>query len=93
LDDPKKIAELSARIVYEALDPRRLCDYILNYCDDEAGGAIQALRTAIDPRYPDFKERYDRGERGDVETELRVCEEQVNFHVGIAVGRRVSNGS
>jgi hypothetical protein len=92
LDDSKKIADLSTRIVYEALDPRRLCDYILNYCDDEAEEAIDALRTAIDPEYPDFKERYDLGERADVETELRIIDEQVKFHVGVAVGRRVSNG-
>jgi hypothetical protein len=33
----EKIAELTTGIVDKALEPRRLCDYILNYCDDEAG--------------------------------------------------------
>jgi hypothetical protein len=84
--DTPKIAELSASIVCEALDPRRFCDYILNYCDGEARGAIDALRTAIDPRYPDFQKQYARGERGDVETELKVIEEQVKFFIGVAVG-------
>jgi hypothetical protein len=63
----------------------------LDYCDDEARGAVGALRTATDPQYPDSQECYDRRERGDAESELNIIDEQLKFHIGVAVGRRVSN--
>lgn len=88
--DDAKIAALSSRIVAKALQPFALADYILNYLDDgQAGEGLPALRSAIDDRYADFKERYDKGERGDVEAQLNIIEELVKFHIGVAVGRLV----
>jgi hypothetical protein len=62
--DEEKIASISKRIVDEAIRPRALAEYILNYLDDEAGEELPALRTAIDSRYPEFRERFERAERG-----------------------------
>ena len=87
--DAAEILNVSRRIVDKALQPQALADYILNYVDDEAAEDRLALRTAIDSRYPEFRKRYEKGERGDVGTELHIIDELVKFHVGVAVGRRV----
>lgn len=88
--DDVPISNFSRRIVDKALQPRALANYILDYLDDEAEAAdLLALRIAIDSRYPDCRERFERGERGDVAAELTIIEEMVKFHIGIAVGRRV----
>jgi len=87
--DDAKILHVSSRIVDRALQPFALADYILNHLDDEQAENLLALRTAIDSRYPEFRRRFDEGERDDIAPELTIIDELVKFHVGVAVGRRV----
>ena len=85
-----EILNVSRRIIDKALQPQAVADYILDHLDNEAAkDDLLALRSAIDSRYPEFRKRYEKGERGDVETELTIIDEQVKFHIGVAVGRRV----
>jgi membrane-bound lytic murein transglycosylase MltF len=87
--DEAEILNVSRQIVDKALQPSALADYILDHVDECAAEDLRALRTAIDSRYPEFRERFERGERGDVTTELTIIDEMVKFHIGVAVGRRV----
>jgi hypothetical protein len=87
--DDAQILNVSSRIVDKALQPQALADYILDHVDECAGEDLQALRTAIDLSYPELQARFDKGERGDVKTELTIIDELVKFHIGVAVGRRV----
>jgi len=84
-----QILNISRRIVDTTLQPQALADYILDCLDEHAAEDLRALRTAIDSRYPEFRERFEGGERGDVGAELNVIDELVKFHIGVAVGRRV----
>ena len=87
--DEEKIASISKRIIDKATQPNALAEYFLNYSEDEAGEEMDALRSAINSDYQDFRQRFVQGERGDVETELNVIREQALFHIGVAVGLRL----
>jgi hypothetical protein len=63
-------------------------DHVQRINSDEPQSPI-ALRTAIDSRYPELRERYQAGERNN-QALLEVIEEQVVYFVGLEVGRRVS---
>ena len=88
--DEAEILNVSRRIVDQALQPQAVADYILDHLDNEAAkDDLLALQSAIDSRYPEFRKRFENGERGDVTAELHIIDELVKFHVGVAVGRRV----
>jgi hypothetical protein len=86
--DDAQILKVSQRIVDKALQPHALAEYILNDLDENQPEELHRLRTAIDDRYLEFRKRFEKGERGDVATELTIIDEQTKFHVGVAVGRR-----
>jgi hypothetical protein len=89
--DEAEILNVSTRIVDKVLlRPQALANYVLDHVEDENEAEdLEALRTAICDQYPELRERFDRGERGDVTSELAIIDELVKFHIGVAVGRRV----
>jgi hypothetical protein len=73
-------------------------DYVEECYDDlegmdyrEADANLRALRTAYNSRYPDLQARFDKGERGDVESELKIIDDQVRFLVALQLGRWIAN--
>jgi hypothetical protein len=94
--DEAGIEKYSRALVAEVLTPSRLIEYVMHhvqpvYIPDEPQ-AVNDLRTAIDSRYPEFRKRFEAGERNNEELNLnlRVIEEQMAYFVGLEVGRRVS---
>jgi hypothetical protein len=90
--DDADIEKYSKALVAEVLSPSRLIEYVMDHVQpvnsDEPQSLI-ALRTAIDSRYPELRERYRAGERNN-EALLEVIEEQVVYFVGLEVGRRIN---
>ena len=50
---------------------------------------LRALMTAIDSNYPSLQQRYDMGERGEVESLLTYIREETLFNLGVALGKRL----
>jgi hypothetical protein len=50
---------------------------------------LRALMTAIDSNYPSLQQRYDMGERGEVESPLTYIREETLFNLGPALGKRL----
>lgn len=50
---------------------------------------LRALMTAIDSNYPSLQQRYDMGERGEVESLLTYIREETFFNLGLALGKRL----
>jgi hypothetical protein len=65
--------------------------HVENFIEQETEDA-DALRRAIDARYPDFKElaEGETDEDKQAVNHLRIIEEQLMLHIGLELGRRVS---
>jgi hypothetical protein len=50
---------------------------------------LRALMTAIDSNYPSLQQRYDMGERGEVESLLTYIREETFFNLGLTLGKRL----
>ena len=89
------IEKYSKAVVAKALSPSRLMEYVTDYVQPlfiaDEPEELQALRTAIDSRYPEFQKRYKAGDDSDeLEKDLQFIEEEMLYQVGLEVGRRVS---
>jgi hypothetical protein len=90
----KKQNQSSARLAQRMVDEVLQADVIFQYLDGEAPGKMQELCVAINENYLELLEEQFRsdGKNADVEASLNDIEEQLKFPIGVAFGRRVSNG-
>ena len=80
---------LSQRLVDRAFSPYVLNDHVMTHVESLGDKEADALRTAIDSSYPKLRERYQKGERGDLEADLARIEQAFTFSLGLETGRRV----
>jgi len=93
--DEAKVEQLIRRIVARAFSVKQLMNHVTDYVwttDENADADVLALRTAIDPKYQELRERYEASHFNDQEAkaDLNLIEEELLYYVGLEVGRRVS---
>ena len=91
--DEAKIEQLSKRIVGKAFSPQQLMNHVTEFVFILGEDAdVTALRTAINHRYQELRERYEASnfEDDEAKADLNIIEESMLYYIGLEVGRRVS---
>ena len=89
ISQDREIQEFAQRLVDEALSIQGIMNYLFK--NDETGHGLAELCDLIDIDYPELAER--RGESAEIDSRLQDTEERMTFNIGVAVGRRLGNGT